>query len=208
MSEKMSSNIRITTIRTGNGDSGGTKLGGKTFRKGHPIVQYSAALDVAQSFTYAVPKAWGDYKPRELLQELLFRLGAAVGGRTPKDQEIALQEIGILMESQIEYISGSLASLDSFIRCTEYNKDLQALRAAVREAEVRCVAARDHIELEAKEISENMLYMLEKAAKALNIASDWVFAFVWIYSTNQDGRLLTDAKWVPWDDSVFIELNK
>jgi cob(I)alamin adenosyltransferase len=204
----MSSNVRISVVRTGAGDSGGTKLGGKTFRKGHPLVQYSAALDVVQGFTTALPKAWGDYKPRELLQELMFRLGAAVGGRTPKDQEIALQEIGILMESQIEYISGSLASLDSFIRCTEYNKDLQVLRASIREAEVRCVAARDHLELEAKELSENTIYMLEKASKALNSTSDWVFAFVWVYSTNEDGRILPDGKWTPWDESVFIELNK
>lgn len=202
------SNVRITAIRTGNGDLGDTKLGGKLFRKGHPIVQYCSALDMVQSYTDAVPEVWGDFAPRELIQELLFRLGAAIGSRTPKNQEIALNEIGLLMENQIDHISGGLDTLDSFIRCTEYNRNLQRLRAVLRDAETKCVAARDHIELEAKDISENMLYMLEKAIKVLNIASDWVFAFVWTYSTEENGRLIKGAKWVPWADDKFLEMNR
>lgn len=203
----MGSNVAITTIRTAHGDSGSTKLGGKAYRKGHPLVQYMSALDVAQCNTSCIAKNWGDFAPRELLQELIFRLSAAVGSRKPKDQEVALQEIGILMESQIEHIAGGLASLDSFIRCTEYNVELQRLRTSIREAEVRCVAARDHIELEAKDISENLLYMLERSMKALNIASDWAFAFVWVYSTEENGRLIQGAKWKPWSDETFVEMN-
>lgn len=202
------SNIRITSIRTGNGDTGDTKLGGKLFRKGHPLVQYCSALDLVQGHTIAVPEAWGDFKPRELLQELLFRLGASIGSNIPRKQEIAIQEISLLMETQIEYISGSLDTLDSFIRCTVYNADLQKLRAFLREAEVKCVAARDYIELEAKDVSENALYMLERSMKALNIASDWVFAFVWAYSTEENGKLISGAKWLPWSEEVFLEMNK
>lgn len=201
------SSIRISRIRTGHGDKGDTKLGGKLYRKGHPLVKFSAELDLVQSFTYNLPQAWGDFKPREILQELLFRLGAVVGGSKPKDQEIPIQELASMLEDQIESISGGLEMLDSFIRCSDSNYGLQQLRAAIRAAESQCVAATDYLELEAKDTSENMLYMLNLAARALNIASDWVFAFVWAYSVDDNGKLLKENKWIPWPEEKFRVLN-
>lgn len=200
------SNIAITMIRTGHGDKGDTKLGGKPYRKGHPVVLYSAALDIAQSHTDALPEKWGDYAPRDVAQEMLFRLGA-IGGHKPKDQELPIVELSKYMEEQLEYVSGSLEPLDSFIRCAEQNSSLQRLRAALREAECRAVAARDHLELESRDTSPTMIYMLEAASKALNIMSDWVFAFVWAYSVNELGKLDKTMKWLPWADEKFTTLN-
>jgi cob(I)alamin adenosyltransferase len=202
------SNVAITTIRTGHGDGGDTKLGGKTYRKGHLLVGYSAALDTAQAWTTALPESFYEFAPRSVMQETLFRLGAVIGSRSPKQQELALQEIGTMMERQIDFIATSLPSLDSFIRCTATNQSIQCLRAAVREAEHRCVAARDQIELEAKDTSPNLLYMLERSMVLLNIASDWVFAFVWLRTTVADtGKIASEDRWVPWTESKITELN-
>lgn len=201
------SNVAITMIRTGHGDGGDTKLGGKQYRKGHSIVQYSAALDTAQSFTAALPKKWGDFQPRDIMQEALFRLGAAIGSRKPKDQEVAFQELSEMMEAQIDHIAGGLEPLDTFLRVGEATAGLHQLRASIREAEVKAVAARDYLELESKELSETTIYMLERGAKLLNIASDWVFAFVWVYSTSENNKIIKDLKWVPWPEERFRGLN-
>jgi cob(I)alamin adenosyltransferase len=130
-----------------------------------------------------------------------------MGSRQPKEQELALQEIARFMESQISYITGGLRPLDSFIASHELNADLHLLRATVREAEVNATAARDHLELEAKDTSEQMLYMLEKSAVALNILSDWVFAFGWLYSTEETGALVKNLRWVPMSDEELRLLN-
>ena len=166
----------MTIIRTGKGDQGDTQLGAKTFRKGHPLVLLSSALDVAQAHTIALPLNWGEFKPRELLQELLFSSGSVLMARNQREFEAVLQEIGVLMESQIGFIDSSLEDLTAFIRVFEANSELMKLRTLLREAECRCVAAHDYLELEAKGLNENLLYMLMCVAKALNIASDWVFA--------------------------------
>jgi cob(I)alamin adenosyltransferase len=202
------SNIAITRIRTGNGDNGDTKLcGGKDYRKAHPVVAYTGSLDTAQAFTTALPRAWGDFEPRTLAQEVLFRLGAVMGSRKPKDQELALQELSAHMEKQIEFISGGLVALDSFIRVDERNAELQQLRAFVRAAEVAAVAAHDYTQLEAKETSENIIYMLKISSAVLNVFSDWVFAFVWLMSTEENGRVPTALKWVPIDEEKLRSLN-
>jgi len=201
------SNVAITMIRTGNGDDGDTKLGGKAYRKGHALIQYLGALDTVQAFTDALPYSWGDYEPRNLAQELLFQLSAAVHSRTPKQKELYLQEIAALMEKQIEYISGGLHPLDSFLRCHETNGDLQRLRTFVREAERLAVQASDYIELTEKDTSEQLLYILKPSAAALNVLSDWVFAFVWLMSTQENGRVLKSVKWVPMSEEQVRSLN-
>lgn len=203
----MSSNIAITSVRTGHGDHGDTTLGGKIYRKSHAIVKYCGALDAAQSFSTAIPVEWDMYKPREVLQELLFRLGAVVGSRNPREQELALQEIGLLMESQIEFITGSVEPLDSFLRVTETTADLHKLRVALRTSEQMCVEARDRLEIESKEFSENMIYMLECSMKALNIASDWVFSYIWAYSVQEDGTIIKGVTWTPWNEEKIKSLN-
>jgi cob(I)alamin adenosyltransferase len=201
------SNVAITMIRTGHGDNGDTKLGGKAYRKGHPLVGYGAALDIAQGFTIALPrKMFTDY-PREYMQELLFRLGAVIGGRGPKAHELALQELGTAMERTIGTFSRQLTPLDSFLRCTPENAALQQLRASIREAEVRCVAARDAIEYEDKDTSPNLLHMLNKSGTALNIASDYVFAFTWFATTNERGNVNALGKWMPMSDEKLALLN-
>jgi cob(I)alamin adenosyltransferase len=207
MTTKNKSTVAITMIRTGHGDLGDTKLGGKTYRKGHALVELSAALDAAQSFTIALPSkmSWG--KPRALMQELLFRLGAVIGSRTPNNQELALVEIGKAMEREIEKISSGLNPLDSFIRVTVTNAELQQLRAMVRLAETACVKAFDQIKLESKDIAPNLLYMLEQSMKVLNIASDWVFAYAWLKTVNEQGIVPTENKWNPMTEAAIIKLN-
>jgi cob(I)alamin adenosyltransferase len=194
-------------IRTGHGDLGDTKLGGKTYRKGHPLVELSAALDVAQSYTTALPVYVSWQKPRALLQELLFRLGAVIGSRTPKNQELALAEISKAMERDIEAISVKLTPLDSFIRVIPANQELQVLRAAIRSAEVACVKAFDQVKIEEKDTALNLLYMLEQSMKVLNVASDWVFAYAWMATVNEQGTVPVKNKWVPMTESDFVKLN-
>lgn len=201
------SNVAITVIRTGHGDGGDTKLAGKPYRKGHPLVAYSASLDSAQGHTIALPRKMLNDYPREHMQELLFRLGAVIGGRQPKGHELALQEVGIAMERAISALSKQLKPLDSFIRCTPENAALQHLRAAVREAEVRCVAARDAIIYEDKDTSPNLIHMLDKSAVALNIASDYVFAFAWLATTDSFGNIPAQAKWKPYSEEQLRKLN-
>ena len=205
----MTSNVAITKIRTGKGDLGDTRLGVKNYRKGHPMVAYSAALDLVQAHTIALPKQWGDFQPRETLQELLFRLGATIGGKHAKSQELALVEITKYLDSQVEYISSGLKPLNSFIRCTEQNAPFHMLRAHIRMAESGCFAARDRMELEAKNEAPNLIAMLDVSGKALNVASDWVFAFAWVYSVQGDsGTVPTHAQWVPWEEDRLKELNE
>jgi cob(I)alamin adenosyltransferase len=201
------SNIRLTSIRTGNGDLGDTKLGGKSYRKSSLLVQYSSALDLANSCSTALDEKWGDFIVRDTLQELLFRLGATIGGRAPKGQELAVQEIAALMETQLQYITGGLKPLDSFLRATPKNSGLHFLRAVIRQAETLCVAAHDQIELESRDTSEQLLYGLLFSARALNIASDWVFGFVWLHSTDELGAVTSEDKWVPWSDDKIRGLN-
>ena len=195
------------TIRTGNGDEGDTRLGSKLFRKGHPLVLYSAALDSSQSASTALPLEWGRYEPRELLQQLLYVLGAVLGAKKPRDHELALQEIGELLENQLEFISGSLSPLTNFVRVTELTANLHDLRTKIRGAELRCVVAHDHLELESKELNENALYMLKQSMKVLNIASDWVFAFVWAYSVDEKGKVGSALILEPWGEDKIRGLN-
>lgn len=201
------SNIAITRIRTGRGDTGETVMGGKTYRKGHPLIQYSAALDTAQSHTAALPESFGDFVIRDTAQELLFRLGAVIGSRNPKQQEMAVQEISGLMETQIDYIAGGLKPLDSFLRSEPSTHQLHTLRATIRQAETACIASKDHIELEARDTSEQLLYGLDFSAKALNIMSDYVFSFIWVFSTDQHGAVKKESKWLPWSDEKIRGLN-
>jgi cob(I)alamin adenosyltransferase len=197
----------MDNFRTGKGDGGSTYLGGKQYRKGHPLVSYGGALDTVQAHTAALPRNWGDFKPREVFQELMFALGSVIGARQPRDHEIAVQEIGIYMEGQIEHIIGGLPTLDKFLRTTEQNSELQRLRAFVREAETRCVAARDHLELEDASLSENLIYMLDACVKPLNIASSWVFSFVYAYTIDTYGQIPANAVWVRWPEDKIRMLN-
>jgi cob(I)alamin adenosyltransferase len=208
MAVRDKSTVAITSIRTGNGDSGSTKLGGNTYRKSHPLVAYSAALDKAQSYTDVLPMAVNGLYARDMMQELLFRLGAVIGGRTPREQEVPVQEISAAMERHIASWSETLAPLDSFLRTTEVNADLQRLRAEIREAEVRCVQAFDYIDTKQRELSPNLLHGLAFSGTALNIASDWVFLLVWLHSVDPNtGKVTQESKWVPWSEERVRELN-
>ena len=201
------SNVAITRIRTGAGDDGSTTAGGKHYRKGHALIEYSASLDLAQGLTTGLPLVWGTSEPRSMMQELLFRLGAVVGSNKPKEQEIPLQEIGMYMEAQIDIIRSGLKPLDTFIRCSEVNAGFQQLRAMLRDAETKCIRARDQIEIESADVSPNLIHMLGKSSKALNIASDWVFAFVWAFSVDENGVVPSDLCWEPWSIERIAGLN-
>ena len=198
----------VTKVRTGNGDGGTTKLAGKTYRKSHALVAYSAALDTAQGLTVALPEEMGTAQPQNVIQEVLHRLGAVIGARLPKEHELAMQEMGQFMEKQIATIAGGLPALDSFIRCTDGNVELHQLRSALREAECRCVAAWDQVNIESKDTSPQLLYMLEKSMTLLNIASDWVFCFMWMASTNPvSGKVSSSTRWIPWTEEKIRSLN-
>jgi cob(I)alamin adenosyltransferase len=206
---KTASNVAINKVRTGNGDLGFTKLGGKTYSKGHAIVALSAALDSAQALTAEMPDVGvtDGVSPRTLIQEVLFRAGAAIGGRSPRAQQLPLAELGLAMETNLSAVTAQLRPLDSFLRTTPENAGLQALRAAVREAEVRAAAARDQVEVESKDTSPGLLEALGYILKALNIASDLVFGYVWLVSTTDKGNVAQNAKWLPMTEDQIRSLN-
>jgi cob(I)alamin adenosyltransferase len=207
MKKPSKSNILISKVRTGKGDDGATLLAGKRWRKGHPLVLYSASLDEAQARTVAVVD--GDlYRPRTLVQELLFRLGSAVGGIRPQVQETPITELLTKMEREIEALTAGLKPLESFIRTIEENQQMMSLRCALREAECRAVAAWDRLVLEEPNTTPNLQNALALSAKALNVASDWAFAHAWVFSCpTGDGKVLAGGIWTPMEDAEILNLN-
>lgn len=211
MSRNPKSNIAITQVRTGHGDTGSTKLAGnKPYRKGHALVRYSAALDIAQGYTSELPDIAVDqrYSPRLILQEVLFRLGAAIGSRNPGGQTLPLTELSKFMARDVEIISKQLAPLDSFLRTTPNNAGLQRLRGVIRKAESACVEAYDFIVVEDRDTSPGVIKALELSMQVLNVASDFVFAWMWLVSTTAKGNVEQSAKWVPMDDATILTLNE
>lgn len=197
----------MKSFRTGKGDGGSTYLAGKQYRKSHSLVAYGGALDTVQAHTDALPLKWGDFKPREVFQELMFALGSVIGARQPRDHEVAVQEIGLYMEAQVEHILAGLPTLDKFLRTNSQNAELQRLRAFTREAEVRCVAAYDQIDKEDGPLAENLLHMLNESIKPLNVASSWLFSFVYAYSLSNDEELPENVIWTPWPENKIRMLN-
>jgi cob(I)alamin adenosyltransferase len=205
---KSKSSIAINKVRTGNGDEGSTTLAGKQYRKGSPVIQYLGMIDLAQSDTVALPlTGFRGESPRVIMQELLFRLGAAVASRTPKGEVSVIEEIVTFMELDMAAILKQLKPLDSFIRATPDNAALQKLRAFIRLCEDMCVEAHDRIEFESADTSPNLLSTLKVSAKALNVASDWIFAYVWFATTDQKGSVQPQAKWLPMDVEVLRSVN-
>lgn len=193
---------------TENTNFGDTSFCGKLYRKGHPLALYNAALELAQSNTYVLPLSWGAFSPREIMQELLFSLMNAVQTRSPKDSDVAVQELTKLMEAQVDHISGGLDAYNSYIRSSVTTFSTLQLEALLREAEARCVAATDLIELDGKDTSPNLLYMLRKSMYALNVAGKWVHAFSMVFATNENGKMRPDTKWIPWEQEKLINLNQ
>lgn len=172
---------QLKMIRTGKGDEGNTSIGGKTYRKGHKLIQFIGALDRCQSLSVAIPVKWGEYKPRAIIQQILYTIASAVHARQPRDFELRINELGTYIEAQIDSIVAGI-ELKNFLVPVESSAKLHELRCAIREAECKCVEARDYLEIEDASLSANMIYILEQIAKLLNILSDWVFAFVVVYS--------------------------
>lgn len=195
------------SIRTGNGDLGDTFVGSKSFRKAHVLVQYIATLDVMQSFSTALPLKWGKFEPRDLFQQSVYILSAVPSSKKPREFELNIQELSILMENQIEFISSSLSPLKSFIKNTDSNTALNQLRTCVRTAEIACVLAHDTLEMESNSLNENILFMLKNSIKFLNIMSDWVFMFIWVYSTDEQNKVHDSLIFEPWSIDKIKSLN-
>jgi hypothetical protein len=187
---------------------GDTSFCGKLYRKGHPLALYNSALELAQSNTYSIPLNWSDFLPRGIVQELLFSLMNVVQTRSPKDSDLAIQELTTLMETQVDHISGGLDAYNSYVRASVTTASLLQLEAIVREAESRCVAAADLVELEDRDTSPNLLYMLRKSMHALNVMGKWVHAFVLVFSTNENGKMRPETKWTPWEQEKLVTLNQ
>lgn len=182
-------------------------LGGKTYRKGHPLVQYKAFLVLVQAHSAYLPKRFNNFLIREPFQESVFSLIKAIESREPRSQEVTVDELSQHMENQVEYISGGLKPLTIPLRSTESTIKLHILHGFCHSAETQCVAAADYIELSAKGLSKNLLYMLEKSAKMLSVLSSWVYAFAWVYSSTEDGSLQNECKWVPYTEEKIRKLN-
>jgi cob(I)alamin adenosyltransferase len=199
----MTSNVAITRVRTGKGDKGETTLDSQHYRKYHPLVRFTGTLDVAQAHTDALPTMWSDeINPREIAQELLFRIGAAIAG---SDQLIAIAQITELMELQLVGFTEGLKPLDSFIRCGDSNAEVHRLRAFIRQAECAGVYAVDT--LEGLSTSKERIELLRACCKSLNVMSDWVFSFVWMFSLDSANTIDAKLRWKPWSETKIRSLN-
>lgn len=185
---------------------GDTTFCGKIYRKGHPLSLYSAALERALCYTYHIPAKWGDFLPRDIMQELMFSLIESIRGKNPKAYDMPVQELVSLMMSQVEHVAGGIQKPSNHLVPTSFNFEILSLVAALREAEARCVAARDQVELEARDTSPNLLYILEKSMAALNLSAKWCAAFAAVYSSSDNGKLIAGAVWQPWPDSKFVNI--
>ena len=184
----------------------GIKLGGKIYRLGHPLSIFFAEMANVQAHLFCLPLNWGDFSPYEYAVQLLYYIEEIITSASPRDKEIFIQEISESMEKQEAFIS---ESIDPKFRISsiEANKDFMVLHAAAVKLLSACIGAHDYIEIENKELSPNLLYILGKIAKVLEIFNSWLYAFVKVYSLNEDGKLLTEAKVVLWDLDKIKSLN-
>ena len=178
----------------------------RNYRAGHSLNLYYNALHMIRPYVVCLPKAWGDYKPNRLFQELLLTLINMLDSNNPRSSELAIQELTELLALQTEHIKGGLESYKGFLLSTESNKEFLQLTASITEAEARAVAAHDFIALEALDISSNLLFMLNKSIVALDAMADWTHAFCIVFSTSDTGKIMPDHKWNPWDEEKIKDL--
>ena len=169
---------KIATLREKKADQGSILIGHKVYRKSHSLNLYITGLRRILSLSTTMPMTWGDYKPRELLQQLVFQLLEA-SQATRREQEMALQEISQLMQTQMEFISTSFQEQDTTIQVYEVNVNFFQLQESILAAENLCVRAHDDLEFEAVGLNENAIYMLKKAISTLEILVEWVTTFIW-----------------------------
>lgn len=182
------------------------KLGGKVYRESHPLFHFYATLIKAQSLLYAFPKKWGDFTPHEYAIQFLYGIEDAIKSHNPKSRELFLQELSETIEKQIVFISEAV-DLKLSIASTEQNKDMILLLGTMYEVLHACVSAKDHIELENKELSQNLLYILDKIIIYLYVFIEWVRAFVRVFSMDESGNLYAQAKVILWDLEKVKRLN-
>jgi hypothetical protein len=182
------------------------KLGGKDYRESHPLFHFYATLVKAQSLLFAFPKKWGDFAPHEYAVQFLYGIEDALKSSNPKSKELFLQEISESIEKQTVFISEA-ADLKLNIASTEQNKDVMLLLGTMYEVLHACVSAKDHIELENKDLSQNLLYILEKITEYLYVFMEWVRAFVYVFSMDESGKLYAQAKASLWDLEKVKRLN-
>lgn len=182
------------------------RLGGKTYRKSHPIAEYRGALILALANTIAIPNKWGKFFPREVLQELLACLIATIDNSNPRMKELEIKELMQYLAGQFESIASGLEEA-AIVLSTPQNYDKLALTAALALAEHCCLEARDRLELEDPKTSANIISILDVSADALNAAFEWVNRFVLVFSSGENGKLDKSAKWTGWSEEKYVELN-
>lgn len=182
------------------------KLGGKTYKSNHPLSVFLVDLLETQARLFCIPKDWGDFTPYQYAVQLLYYIEAAINDQNPRDKEIYIQEIVETIEKQSKFINDG-ASVKSMISSVDQNKDFMLLLASVRRAHASCTNAYSYIELESKELSPNLLYILEKTMEALDVFEAWVEAFFKVFSFNEEGKMIKDARVSLWDIETVKGLN-
>jgi hypothetical protein len=198
--------MKITELREKKADLGSILVGHKVYRKSHAVIAYLTSLQQVQAATVSLPLLWGNFTPRVLLQQLLYQLIKA-GKTVDKNQEIALQEIAQFMLGQVEFIANSFQDLESVIAVDECNARLFQLHVLLIEANNACTAAYDALEYEAIGLNTNAIYMLKQSMESLEIAAEWVHAFIRAYSSDDQGEVLKRLRPELWDEAKIQSLN-
>lgn len=149
----------ITIVHTGFGDSGKTKVGGKTISKTSSIVKFMGLIDECQSLTTS-----------KNIQDYLFVLGALANNPNNEKYQRFLNDTYISIKNKIVLLIEDLPPLEGFIRTTDSNQSLMQLRAKIRQAEI---AYCEYFEtLSDSDITFNL-------CKYINLLSDYIFAYIW-----------------------------
>ena len=184
------------------------KLAGKLYNKNHPLVFYYNSLSYVQGSLYCLPTSWGDFEPREYANQLIGYMIRSLEDRTPRSTEMYIQELSTWMVNQVEYISGGLTKYEGIIGTNDQNQEFSRLRTDIMMAESYCLAAKSYIELNEKETSPNLLHMLKVNAAALETMAEWLYSFFWVYSTEENGRVLNKLRIVLWDEDKIKTINE
>jgi len=182
-----------------------TTIANKSYSIGHPLVEALAELKLVNAMLYVLPTKWGDFSPYDYATQFISYIDVAINDNHPKKYEVYFQEIAESMETQSPFIAAgtdhnNILSFDS-------NKDFLLLHAHTSKLYSLLVKARNQLEIESRELSINMISILEFISSKMPIFIKWLWQFVKMYSSNDEGKLVSKAKIVLWDEQKIKELN-
>lgn len=180
--------MRLTKIRTGNGDSGTTQVGSLRVSKASPEVAYLGALDMAgvasggiQNFLDGTP---------DLLADAFFTLGANFHNPANEQVQIHLNYLLTNIEERLNrLLEKRPVELTGFLLTNPYNYSIMMARCAIRDAETKAVYLYEQLRMD---------YMKSHIV-LLNIISDLLF--ISSYQQTKQHRVWVAPGKIVWENN-------